>query len=105
MTPRRPDGSTERSTETSASDSTELAEVSVEPSNRSRAAAAFYQADYAETGAEESRSRYQALTGETLPDPPPLPDISELIPDEAVDLAGLAARLAALLTELAASFE
>ena len=93
------------STETSASDSTELAEVSVEPSNRSRAAAAFYQADYAETGAEESRSRYQALTGETLPDPPPLPDISELIPDEAVDLAGLAARLAALLTELAASFE
>ncbi len=78
-----------------------------EPSNRSRAAAAaaFYQADYAQTGAEESRSRYQALTGETLPDPPLLPDISELIPDEMVDLAGLAARLAPLLTELAASFE
>ena len=45
------------------------------------------------------------MTGAALPDPPLLPDISELIPDEMVDLAGLAARLAPLLTELAASFE
>jgi DNA-binding SARP family transcriptional activator len=73
--------------------------------SRAAAAAAFYQVDYAETGAEESRSRYQALTGEALPAPPLLPDLSELIPDEAVDLAGLAVRLAPLLTELAASFE
>lgn len=44
-------------------------------------AAALYQAEYAETSAEECRRRYEQLTGERLPDPPPLPDVSELIPD------------------------
>jgi DNA-binding SARP family transcriptional activator len=83
----------------------ELWRLAQEHEEAQTAAAAFYQADYAETGAEESRRRYQALTGEALPDPPLLPDSSELIPDEAVDLAGLAARLAPLLTELATSFE
>ena len=64
------------------------------------AAAEFYRSQHAETGAEECRSRYRELTGETLPDPPPLPDISELIPDEPVELD-----LASLLADLEASFE
>jgi hypothetical protein len=64
------------------------------------AAAGFYRAEHAETGMEECRNRYEELTGETLPDPPPLPDVSELIPDqpEALDLAPM-------LAELEASFE
>ncbi len=64
-----------------------------------QAAAAFYRAEYAETGADECRSRYQELTGETLLDPPPLPDLSELIPDrpESLDLTRV-------LEELEASF-
>ena len=59
------------------------------------AAAGFYRAEHAETGAEECRRRYGELTGETLPDPPPLPDVSELIPDEpeALDLARVLAEL------------
>ncbi len=59
------------------------------PPRHSQRAAAFYRTEYAETGAEECRSRYRELTGETLLDPPLLPDISELIPDEpeGLDLA------------------
>lgn len=64
------------------------------------AAAAFYRSAYAETGEETCRARYQALVGETLPDPPPLPDVSELIPDRPEELA-----LVSLLAELEASFD
>lgn len=64
------------------------------------AAAAFYRAEYAETGADECRSRYRELTGEELPDPPPLPDVSELIPDEPAGLD-----LAHVLAELETSFD
>jgi len=64
-----------------------------------QAAAAYYRLQHRETGAEECRRRYQELTGETLPDPPPLPDISELIPDEPEDLD-----LARVLAEMEASF-
>ncbi|MCX7707357.1 MAG: hypothetical protein N2204_05060 [Anaerolineae bacterium] len=64
------------------------------------AAAALYRSEYARTGEEICRARYRALTGETLPDPPPLPDISELIPAEPEGLD-----LAALLAELEASFD
>jgi len=63
------------------------------------AAAAFYRSQHEDTGAEESRRRYQELTGEILLDPPPLPDISELIPDEPEDL-----ELARVLAEMEASF-
>ncbi len=64
------------------------------------AAAAFYRAEYVEAGEETCRVRYRALIGETLPDPPPLPDVSELIPDRPEDLDwGL------LLNELEASFD
>lgn len=61
------------------------------------AAAKIYRTEYAETGAEECRRRYQELTGEMLPDPPPLPDVSDLIPDqqEALDLAPMLAALKA----------
>jgi cytidylate kinase len=37
--------------------------------------------EYTETGAEEFSRRYQELTVERLPDPAPLPDVSELITD------------------------
>ncbi len=59
------------------------------------AAAGFYRAEHAETGAEECRIRYRELIGETLPDPPPLPDVSELIPDqpEVLDLVRVLAEL------------
>ncbi|MCS7038855.1 MAG: AAA family ATPase [Caldilineales bacterium] len=78
----------------------ELWRLAPEDETARRAAAAFYRSDYAETGEETSRLRYQALVGETLPDPPPLPDVSELIPDtpEGLDLASL-------LADLEASFE
>ncbi len=64
------------------------------------AAAALYRSECADTGAEEYRQRYQELTGEMLPEPPPLPEISDLIPDqhEILDLAPI-------LAELRASFE
>ena len=63
-------------------------------------AAAYYRTQHEETGAEEFRDRYQELTGERLPDPLPLPDISELIPDEPEDLD-----LARLLVEIETSFD
>ncbi|MCU0487249.1 MAG: tetratricopeptide repeat protein, partial [Anaerolineales bacterium] len=57
-----------------------------------------YRAEYDETGTEKIRGRYQELTGELLPDPPPLPDVSDLIPDqrETQDLARVLSRLKAL---------
>jgi len=64
------------------------------------AAAALYRTKYAETGSEEYRRRYQELTGEMLPDPPPLPDVSDLIPDQQEALG-----LAPMLAALKASFE
>ncbi len=63
------------------------------------AAAAYYRSQHEETGAEEYRRRHRELTGEVLPDPPPLPDIWELIPDEPGDLD-----VARVLAELEASF-
>ena len=68
------------------------------------AAAELYRSLYLQTGLHEQRQRYQQLIGETLPDPPPLPDVSELIPVEPVDLDGLDARLEPLLAQLDASF-
>ena len=56
-------------------------------------------------GCPNYRQRYRELTGETLPDPPPLPDVSELIPAAVVDLDGLIARLEPLLAQLDASFD
>ncbi len=64
------------------------------------AAAAIYRREYAETGAEERRRRYQELTGEMLPESPPLPDVSDLIPDQQEALG-----LAPVLAELKVSFE
>lgn len=60
------------------------------------AAARLYQAAHAETGAAECRRRYWELTGELLPDPPPLPGVSDLIPDQQEDLVALLAGLDAM---------
>jgi tetratricopeptide (TPR) repeat protein len=67
-------------------------------------AAELYGSLYAETGLHDHRLRYQELSGETLPDPPPLPDVSELIPATVVDLDSLIDRLEPLLAQLDASF-
>jgi DNA-binding SARP family transcriptional activator len=67
-------------------------------------AAELYGSLHAETGLLDRRRRYQELTGETLPDPPPLPDVSELIPAAEIDLDGLIARLEPLLAQFEASF-
>lgn len=68
------------------------------------AASELYRTQYAQTGVHEYRQRYHELSGDTLPDPPPLPDVSELIPTSPVDLDGLLDRLEPLLTGLDASF-
>jgi tetratricopeptide (TPR) repeat protein len=69
------------------------------------AAANLSRSLFAETGLHDYRQRFQELTGETLPDPPPLPDVSELIPLEPTDLDSLPARLEPLLAQLDASFD
>jgi hypothetical protein len=61
-------------------------------------AATLYREQYHETGAEDCRTRFRELTGETLPDPEPLPDVSDLIPLEPGDQAGL--DLEAVLADL-----
>jgi tetratricopeptide (TPR) repeat protein len=61
-------------------------------------ATALYREQYHETGAEDYRTRYRELTGATLPNPTPLPDVSELIPLDPGDHARL--DLEALLADL-----
>lgn len=78
----------------------ELWRLAPEDDSSRCAAATFSHAAYVETGEDIYRIRYQTLGGEPLPDPPPLPDVSELIPDEAGGLD-----LASLLAELEASFD
>jgi len=78
----------------------ELWQVGPEEEAVRAAAAQFYRTEHAETGAEQSRIRYHELTGDTLPDPPPLPDISLLVPDTPTGLD-----LDKLVAELEASFD
>lgn len=66
-------------------------------------AAARYRALFHETAAEAYRARYRDLTGEMLPDPEPLPDVSVLIPLEPDDDTGL--DLEALLADLEVTFD
>ncbi len=68
------------------------------------AAAELYRSQHSQTGIETYRRRFHELTGETLPDPPSLPDVSELIPAFPADLNGLMDRLAPVLAKLDASF-
>lgn len=77
-----------------------LWQITPEDEAAQTAAAALYRAEYAETGAEECRRQYQELTGEWLPDPPPLPDVSDLIPDQRE-----APGLAEILAQLKSSFQ
>ncbi len=78
----------------------DLWQVAPEDEAARAAAAAFYRAEHAETGTAQSRVRYQELTGDWLPDAPPLPDITALIP---FTPAGL--DLDRLVAELEASFD
>ncbi|MBN2146897.1 MAG: tetratricopeptide repeat protein [Anaerolineales bacterium] len=74
----------------------------LEPVNETfrKTAAERYHTEYTETGNEESYRRYMELTGEALPDPPPLPAISDLIPDHPDDIG-----LESILADLKSSFE
>lgn len=82
----------------------ELWRLAPEDGQAQCAAAELYGSLYAETGLHDYRLRYQELTGDTLPDPPPLPDVSELIPAAEMDVDGLIARLEPLLAQFDASF-
>lgn len=64
------------------------------------AAASYYREAYADTGDVECRRRYQELTGESLADAPPLPDVSDFIPEERE-----ASTLPQVLAGLKSSFE
>ncbi len=64
------------------------------------AASELYRAHYIQTGVHEYRQKYHELAGDTLPDPPPLPDVSELIPASPADLNELLDRLEPLLARL-----
>lgn len=83
----------------------ELWRLAPEDEQARTAAAELYGSLYGETGLAEHRKRYRELTGETLPDPPPLPDVCELIPAAGVDLDGLIARLEPLLAQLDAALD
>jgi class 3 adenylate cyclase/tetratricopeptide (TPR) repeat protein len=61
-----------------------------------RQAARLYQQLHRRTPNIEYRQRYQELTGKTLPDPPPLPALPEVVPGNAIDLAALLAKVEAL---------
>ncbi|MEJ2711034.1 MAG: tetratricopeptide repeat protein [Anaerolineales bacterium] len=65
-----------------------------------RKAADLYESLYARTPRWEYRQRYQDLTGESLPDPPPLPDLPEVVPDEDLDLKSLLERVEKVMEEL-----
>ncbi|MCB0186280.1 MAG: tetratricopeptide repeat protein, partial [Caldilineaceae bacterium] len=78
----------------------------VAPTNQAaRATAAdLYRALYAGTAHDRYRQRHFELTAIALPDPPPLPDVSKLIPPRSPDIDGLLERLAPLLAQLEVSF-
>jgi DNA-binding SARP family transcriptional activator/Tfp pilus assembly protein PilF len=65
-----------------------------------RKAADLYESLYARTPRWEYRQRYQDLTGESLPDPPPLPDLPEVVPDEELDLKSLLEGVEKILEDL-----
>ncbi len=77
----------------------ELWRLAPEDQTARTAAADFYRREFAETGLALYRRRFQDLTGGILLDPPPLPDVSALIPEQAEDLD-----LTSMLAELEASF-
>jgi DNA-binding SARP family transcriptional activator/predicted ATPase len=62
--------------------------------------AATLRSVYAETGLYRLRCQYHAMTGAMLPEPPPLPDVSALIPQITANPDGLMERLAPLLAQL-----
>ena len=67
-------------------------------------AADLYRTLYAATFVHECRQRYLQLTRELLPEPPPLPNVSELIPLETVCIDEMLARLEPMVAALEALF-
>jgi DNA-binding SARP family transcriptional activator/transposase/Tfp pilus assembly protein PilF len=65
-----------------------------------RIAAEFYSDAYTRTPDALYARRFEELTGETLPAPPPLPPLPALVPPPPADLATLLAPVEQLLTEL-----
>jgi len=54
---------------------------------------------YKHTPSSEFRSRYQELTGEHLPDPPPLPPLPEIVTRKPINLNTLLEQIDALILE------
>lgn len=64
-----------------------------------RTAADLYRDLYGRTPNIEYRRRYETLTGKTLPDPPTLPKLPEVVPRESINLDNLLAQVEALIEE------
>jgi tetratricopeptide (TPR) repeat protein len=64
-----------------------------------RQAAGLYESLYAVAPRWEYRQRYQRLTGEALPDPPPLPDLPQGIVDGPPDLKSLLPRVEKIMAD------
>jgi len=62
----------------------------------------LYRQLYVTSSEIEFKRRYQALTGETLPDPPPLPPLPEIVTRQQFDIEQLIRQADALITELEA---
>jgi len=64
-----------------------------------RAAAELYRNLYARTPNVAYRQRYETLTGQPLPDPPPLPELPDIVTRTPVDLEALLAQVDQILAE------
>ena len=68
-----------------------------EQESHRRQAADLYKALFAQTPSAEYRQRYEELTGERLPDPPPLPPLPEAVTRRPADLGALLAQVDLLI--------
>jgi DNA-binding SARP family transcriptional activator/Tfp pilus assembly protein PilF len=65
-----------------------------------RTATELYRRLYAQTPSAEYRHRYQELSGERLPDPPPLPELPDIVTRNPVDLVALLAQVDEIVAQL-----
>jgi hypothetical protein len=77
----------------------EMWRLDKQPEDRRRHTAELYSRLYANTPNRVYRQRYQELTGQTLPDPPPLPELPAMITARAIDPALLLTQVDQLLAE------
>ncbi len=88
-----------RDEEEEAAISYEIWKLDPSRTNCREKAVQLYQHLYEHTPSNEYRSRYQELTGEPLPDPPPLPPLPDIVAQKPIHLSNLLAQLDALIQE------